>query len=108
MRPFHFDTEFTVYRVTTSLDTGGAHIESESNLGTYLGKYDHVGGLYAVRGVQLSPEITGIMIANDCPVENGDILVTAVSRRFRVDAVDRSTLRGTLKHIEIYLREEDA
>lgn len=105
MRAFYHDTDYTVYRILLSKDSGGASVEAETLIGTTKGKYDLVGGNYRIQGRLLSANIQAVIYSNDYDVQNGDIVVVQTIR-YRAETVDRSTLRGRLAHIEIYLTQE--
>lgn len=106
MRPYHFDTDWTAERPAITKDSGGAPVETLTTVGTYRGKYDIVGANYSAQNGSLSEDTDAIIYSNDCDVETGDV-ITARDIRHRALSVDRTTLRGRIGHIEIYLAQED-
>ena len=112
MKAFAFDTEFTVYSIVTTKNSVGAYSEQETEIGTHKGKLDLINAAYSISAPngpkELSKKIDALLICNDIAVEAGYIIVSN-SVRYRVESVDRTTLRGRrTAHIEIELVQENA
>lgn len=100
------DTDITIRSMSLVKNPGdGSYSETESGFPiTTKGKFDFTTGNLAIQDKRLSENTVAVLFVNEVDIKENDYVINNnLGKEFKVLAVDRTTLRGNLAHLEVYL-----
>jgi len=102
-----YDITFDIYEDSSTLDGGGAVVKANSVKSSgNTGKLDQLSGSKVLYNERKEIVANFRLFCNDIAIEDKD-KVKIGSDFYQVSSIDKTTLRGSNPHLEIYLLKQD-